>query len=195
MFSQELRTVVKRGDAGEGKIPFNYLILILDMGFPLIHIRSRIVFWSPHSQLCSAWGQPVGRVEQSHGDILSDGISCGGWAMLPNCQADFTVMRRGGGGAKQTETWHNLPSPSSTDVHRENLPGDHRRLRWNGKQDLTFLLLLEPSSLEPARLKVRAAKRSEKAITAAKIQRPSLGRELQYQPNQEKKKGKYCPPL
>lgn len=103
---------------------------------------------------------------------------------------------RGGKYAKQTETWHNLQSPSSTDEHRENLPGDHRRLRWNGKQDLTFLLLLEPSSLEPARLKVRTAKRSEKAITAAvQIQRPSPGRELQYQSNQEENKGKYCPPL
>lgn len=66
--------------------------------------------WSSDPQVCSAWGQPIGRVEQSHGDILSDGISCGGKAMLPNCQADFIVMRRecGEKNAKQTETWHNL---------------------------------------------------------------------------------------
>lgn len=167
------------------------------MGFNWCHIRSQIMFWSSGSQVCSAWGQPIGCVEQSHGDILSDGISCGGRAMLPNCQADFTVMRREGGkkkNGKQTEAWHNLPSPSSTDEHRKKLPGDHRRLRWNGKQDLTFLLLLEPGSLVPARLKVRMAKKNEKGITPAlQIQRPC--RELQYQPSQGENKGKYCPPL
>ena len=66
------------------------------MGFPLCHIRSQIMSWSSDSQVCSAWGQPIGRVEQNHGDISSDGISCGGRAMLPNCQADFTVMGREG---------------------------------------------------------------------------------------------------
>lgn len=75
------------------------MTLILDMVFTRIHIRSRIMFWSSDSQVCSAWGQPIGRVEQSHGGILSDGISCGGRA---NCQADFTVMRREGGKIRQT---------------------------------------------------------------------------------------------
>lgn len=107
-----------------------YLILIFDMGFPLCYIRSQIMSWSSDSQFCSIWGQPIGRVEQSHDDILSDGISSGGRAMRPNCQADFTMMRREvkkkKKKAKQTEAWHNLPSPSSTDEHREKLPGDHR---------------------------------------------------------------------
>ena len=73
------------------------------MGFPLCHIRSQIMSWSSDSQVCSAWGQPIGRVEQNHGDISSDGISCGGRAMLPNCQADFTVMGREGreGGGRE----------------------------------------------------------------------------------------------
>lgn len=74
-----------------------YQILILDMGFPLLHIRSQIMSWSSDSQVCRVWGQPIGHVEQSHDDILSDGISGGGRAMLPNCQADFTMMRREGG--------------------------------------------------------------------------------------------------
>lgn len=157
----------------------------------LDHVRSS------DSQVCSAWGQPIGRVEQSHGDILSDGISFGGRAMLPNCQADFTVMSREGGrenNARQKEAWHNLPSPSSTEEHREMLPGDHRRLRWNGKQDLTFLLLLEPGSLEPARLKVRTAKKNEKG-SAAVEQIWRFCRELQYQPSQGENKGKCCPSL
>lgn len=86
------------------------------------HTASCFVLWPSGFQVHGASGQPIGRVEQSHGDILSDGSSCGAWAMLPNCQADFSTMRRGKK-AKQTESWHNLPSPSSVDEHRETSLG------------------------------------------------------------------------
>lgn len=72
----------------------------------------------------SASGRPIGRVEQSHGDILSDGGSCGARAVLPNCQADFSAMRRG----EESQTNRALAQspiaePAQTSTERETSPG------------------------------------------------------------------------
>lgn len=82
-----------------------------------------------HSGLQNLQVPPAtGRRQQSRGDILSDGGSCGAAPLLPNCQADFRFggrveERRGGRKkAKQTEPWHNLPSQSGAGEQREKVP-------------------------------------------------------------------------
>lgn len=126
---------------------------------PPLSLHSRSVLWPSGTQVYSASDQPIGHVEQSHGDILSDGSSCGAWAMLPNCQADFQRDEEG----EESQTNRALAqSPITKPCRRAqgDVPGDRRSSRWNRKQDLTFLLLLEPSST--ARLKGRTAKWNEK---------------------------------
>lgn len=104
-----------------------------------------------------------------------------------------------GGEKKKTPNKHRPGTISHLQAaQRENLPRDHRRPRWNRKQDLTFLLLLEPSSLEPARLKVRTAERKRKSYCRhrANTETPATGKtSISIEPGSKKKKSKYFPSL
>lgn len=87
------------------------------MRFTLLALSS---LWSSGPWLYSVSGRPAGRVEQSHGDISSDGRSCGARTMLPKPSGRFQLDEEG----KESQTnraRHNLPG--SADEHRETPPG------------------------------------------------------------------------
>lgn len=138
-------------------------------------------------QVYSTSGQLIGCVEQSHGDILSDGSSCGTVAVLANCQQ---ISAWWGGRRKP-----NKQGPGTIFIskqhnkHRENLRRDHRRPEMKRKARSNLFVVARTQFFRAARLKGRMAKRNEKGITsAAQIWRPLLEMELQYQLKQEENK-------
>lgn len=136
-------------------------------------------------QVYSSSGQPIGRVEQSHGDILSDGSSCGARAMLPNCQADFRALRRG----EESQTNRVLAqSPISKLCRRawREPPWGSQEAEMKQKARSNLFVVARSQFFSAARLKGRTVRRNEKGITsAAQIWRPLLETGLRYQSKRE----------
>lgn len=122
--------------------------------------------WPSGSQVYSASGQHIGHVEQSHGDILSDGSSCGARAMLPNCQADFSAMRS----EEESQTNRALAqSPIAKQCRRaqRGVPGESQEAEMKQKARSNLFVVDGTWFFSAARLKGRTARRNEKGITSA----------------------------
>lgn len=93
------------------------------MRFTLLALSS---LWSSGPWLYSVSGRPAGRVEQSHGDISSDGRSCGARTMLPKPSGRFQLDEEG----KESQT-NRAPAQSPRQCRRaqRDAPGDCRRPR------------------------------------------------------------------
>lgn len=157
-----------------------------------LHTTSCSVFWPSGCQVYSASGQPIGHVEQSHGDILSDGSSCGARAMLPNCQADFRAMRRVGGVWGGSQTNRALAqSPISKQCRRAQRepPWGSQEAEMKQKARSNLFVVARTQFFSAARLKGRTVKWNERGITsAAQIRRPLQETGLQCQLKREENK-------
>lgn len=110
-------------------------------------------------------GRHIGQVEQSHGDILFEGSSCGASAMPPNCQADLQPMRREKKAKQKRKLLQSPMAKQCRRAHRQSRPLGLQEADMKHRRRSNLSGVDETCFFSAARLEEKGVKRNDKRIT------------------------------